>query len=397
MFKKSIGVVLALTVLTVSLAFSGCGGAGGESGAGSAGEAGEAGAEPPTLTLAIREINKHGNMILDTTFEEMNAAGMEIGDLITVSVGEREFELPVGTLYTDVDNGKMVCRFDTEDNVVALAINYGSFASAAGVAEKRTIEEDPGYEWDVLFPEISLRLKEKRGFLDEYSARHLTRTDLRSDYQALTDEEFANFRAVSTAGVKKNCLFRSSTPLEPAIGRNEYAMAAMEKAGIRSVVNLDDSVETMKSYDTFPGSYYSGCAIVNPEMSYDFESAQFGEKIRESALFIAQTDGPYLIHCKEGKDRTGILCAVLECFAGSPAADVERDYMITYRNYYGVEPGTPVYDRILTDNLVKTLCGLFGISDLEGTDLKEAAGRYLLSVGLSEEQLAKLRVKIAEG
>ena len=104
-----------------------------------------------------------------------------------------------------------------------------------------------------------------------------------------------------------------------------------------------------------------------------------------------------LIHCKEGKDRTGILCAVLECFAGSPAADVERDYMITYRNYYGVEPGTPVYDRILTDNLVKTLCGLFGISDLEGTDLKEAAGRYLLSVGLSEEQLAKLREKIAEG
>ncbi len=55
---------------------------------------------------------------------------------------------------------------------------------------------------------------------------------------------------------------------------------------IRSVINLDDSIEVMQSYETFPGSYYSRCAVVNPEMTYDFGSAEFDEKVRESILFI---------------------------------------------------------------------------------------------------------------
>lgn len=350
---------------------------------------------PEAFTVSVKEVSKHGNLILDTTFEEMNAAGIAIGDVITVILGEKEYDLPVGTAYTDVDSGEMLCRFDLEDNEVALGINYGSFAEETGAAEKQTIEEDPGYQWDIRIPEVKLALKEKQGYLDEYNARNLTRTDDRADYADLTDEEFANFRAVAVTGMKENMLYRSSTPIEPSIGRNEYAMAAMEQAGIKTVINLDDSAETMQGYDTYPGSYYSRCAVVNPEMGYDFESEAFAEKIKESVLFIIENDGPYLIHCKEGKDRTGILCAVLECFAGAPAEDVKRDYMITYRNYYGVEPADTAYGIILNNNLVKTLCGLFGTENLEDADLKEAAARYLTGTGLTEKQLAILRGKIA--
>jgi hypothetical protein len=173
-------------------------------------------------------------------------------------------------------------------------------------------------------------------------------------------------------------------------------MQAMEKAGIRSVINLDDSEELMRSYSTFPDSYYSRCTIINPEMSYNFESGEFGEKIRQSVLFIIENEGPYLIHCKEGKDRTGILCALLECFAGASAEEVKRDYMITYSNYYGVDPEDAVYDIILNHNLVKTLCGLFRVESLEEISLKEKAEQYLLSAGLTEEQLQMLREKLTE-
>lgn len=349
---------------------------------------------PESYTVAIRDIRKHGNVILDTDFDTMNAHGMEIGDIITATVGEKSYDIPIGTAHADVDSGSMLCRFDTEDNEVSLAINMGSFASEAGIGEKVSIEEEPGYRWDVAIGEVTLSLKEKQGYRAEYDARNLTRTNERADYPALTDEEFSNFRAVAAAGIREDWLYRSSTPIEPALGRNEYAMAAMEKAGIRAVINLDDSADEMQSYPAYPGSWYSRCAVVNPEMTYDFGTGEFAGKVKQSVLFLLENDGPFLIHCKEGKDRTGILCAILECFAGASAEEVTGDYMLTYANFYGILPGDGAYDVILSNNLVKTLCGLYGIDSLDGTDLQKEAADYLLSTGLDETQLHQLAAKL---
>jgi hypothetical protein len=96
-----------------------------------------------------------------------------------------------------------------------------------GAAEKQTIEEEPGYKWVPKVDEVKISLKEKKGFLDEYNARNLTRTDAREDYPNLTDEEFANFRAVSVKGIKDNILYRSSTPIEPAIGLTSEQLSAL--------------------------------------------------------------------------------------------------------------------------------------------------------------------------
>lgn len=348
------------------------------------------------VTIPVKDISKHGSVVLDTTFDKLKEYDIEVGDVVTVFVGDKEYDLPVGTAYSDVDSGKMICRFDTEDNEVAVGINMGSFAKEAGIGEKQTIDKEPGYQWDIKIPELKLLLKEKKGFLDEYSARNLSRTDAREDYPELTDEEFANFRPIKVTGMKENLFYRSSTPIEPAIGRNEYAMAAMEKAGIVSVLNLDDSVELMKSYDTYPDSYYSKCNIINPEMTYDFETEEFAQKVKDSVTFIINNDGPYLIHCKEGKDRTGILCALLECFAGAPAEDITKDYMTTYYNYYNIKPEDASYSIILNNNLVKTLCHLYKVDSIETTDLKEKAREYFISAGLTEEQLDLLSKKIEE-
>ena len=397
MMKKTICMLLAAVLL--ALTASGCGQLKTDPATDSdaAPQATAADAVPAdALSVAIREINKHGTLILETTFDEMNAAGIEIGDIITVTAGDRTFDLPVGTSYTDVDSGSMICRFDQEDKEVGLAVNMGSFADETGIAEKQTTEADPGYAWDVKIPEVTLQLKEKQGYLDEYNARNLTRTDDRADYPDLTDEEFANFRAVTATGLKENTLYRSTSPIDPDLGRNEYVMAAMEQAGIKTVVNLADSEETMKGYETFEGSYYSGCKVVTPEMGYDFTGEEFAAKVKQSVLFLAENDGPYLIHCKEGKDRTGIFCAILECFAGASFDEVERDYMTTFYNFYGVQKEDTAYGIILNDNLVKNLCGLFGVDALEGLDLKEAATQYLLSVGMTAEQLSLLGEKLVD-
>lgn len=349
-----------------------------------------------SFKVNVKDISKHGNVTLNTTFTELNSNGIEVGDIITVQVGENEYTIPVGTSFSDVDSGNMVCRFDLEDNEVAIAINMGSFAKEANVGEKITIEEEPGYRWDIKYFEITLTLKEKGGYLDEYKVRNLVRTNERSDYATLSDEEFANFREINVSGLKEKTLYRSSTPIEPAIGRNEYAMKATENSGIKSIINLDDSIEVMKGYDTFENSYYSNCSIINPEMNYDFGTKEFGEKVKSSIVFIIENDGPYLIHCKEGKDRTGILCAILECFVGASVEDIINDYMVTYYNFYNVKPKDSTYTIISENNLVKTLCSLYEIENLNSADLKKETTDYLLSIGLSQEQLHSLESIISK-
>ena len=69
--------------------------------------------------------------------------------------------------------------------------------------------------------------------------------------------------------------------------------------------------------------------------------------------------------------------------------------MLTYRNFYGVEPGDPSYD-ILLKNLIRTLDGLFGTDGLEAADLKAEASDYLLSIGLTQEQLDTLKTKLGD-
>ena len=342
------------------------------------------------IKAAVSAIKKHGNVVLDINIDGMKEKGIDVGDIITVRVGEKTYELPVSTDYTDVDSGSMVCRFDQDKNEVVLGINMGSFAEETGIAEKQTIDEDPGYKWNIFISDLELSLKEKAGYKDEYNARHLERSNNREDYPKLSDEEFANFRAVSVTGMKENTLYRSSTPIDTDLGRNEYAMAATEKAGVRTIINLTDSEEAMKNSSTYPGSYYSTCSILNPEMNYEFETEEFAEKVKASILFMTQNEAPYLIHCKEGKDRTGILCAILECFAGASAAEVREDYMITYYNFFNVTPGDAAYNIVLKNNIEKTLGKLFKVDNLETADLKESAKQYLLSIGLTENQLQAL-------
>ena len=51
----------------------------------------------------------------------------------------------------------------------------------------------------------------------------------------------------------------------------------------------------------------------------------FGETFRR----LAATGGPILIHCAAGKDRTGLLVALIHHLLGVSAGDIEADYLLT--------------------------------------------------------------------
>ncbi len=365
-------------------------------------------ASAPDIEAVIVEIKKTGNIILSISPESMREIGYEPADVISVKIGDSEMEMPIGTNYSDVDSGEAICCMKPNSRrveEVALAINAGSLASVMGIAEYQATDREPGYEW--VFADgldesatVWISMRQKQGYAEEYALHQLgrTRTNNRADYVDLSDEEYANFREVETSGMGRGTLFRSSSPVNPSLNRNTEADEALSRAPIQTVMNMVDTEEILRKYPDYGLTCYSACDVIALNMGMDFLTDDFQQKLAEGFRYLASHDGPYLIHCLEGKDRTGFAAAVLECLMGAAADEVIRDYMLTYYNFYGIEADTPQYEKIAEGNIDATLSKAFGISSIreEDADLSVRAEDYLRNIGMSEVEISGLKEKLAE-
>lgn len=343
--------------------------------------------EAQSYEYGVYSITAGGNVVLNAYGNAFAGLGFEYGDVVSVSFGGREWRMPVVSGYSDVDSGGMLCRIklaeDESQSAVVLAINGGDFAQTAGVGADTAIK---------------VGMAEKGGYLDQYILRSLDGTTNRADYAELPDEQYANFRMVAAPGIAAGRLYRSSSPVNPGLNRNREADAALENAGIRSVLNLADTEEELKEYPGFAETHYAGKNILALGMSMDFMSEDFREKMAAAVRFIAGSEGPWLVHCSLGKDRAGFLCAILECLAGADADAVVADYMESYVNLFHLAPGDEKYQAIAEGNIVKELQEAFGVEDLlaEGVDLAEEAGKYLGRIGLEEEEIGAVKGKLGK-
>ena len=362
-------------------------------------------AECPQVETDVREITKFGNLVLTITSKSFLSLGYEVGDIISVNIGDTSLDVPICTDYDDADVGAPLCRVAEETKPdgknVLLAINNGDLATWLGVATRTTIDEDPGYRW--VYAEayaggvpVTLSLVEKGGYLEQIKLHRLQMSNNRADYPNLTDAQYANFRNIATTGMGANVLYRSSSPVNPEINRNREADAAVNAAGIRTVLNLADSEARMKGYEDYAYTCYAALDVLPLDMVVDFSSEAFRNSLAEGLRFLAAREGPYLVHCTEGKDRSGFVCAVLECLMGATAREVYDDYMLTFYNYYGIAPGDDKYDAVLNSNIARLLARAFGVQDIaaEGVDLSACAEAYLQGIGLTGEEIAALKDRL---
>lgn len=348
----------------------------------------------------VQSIAKYGNLELTIPGSELDKAGFEYGDLLKITVDGKEFTVPYGTNYSDVDQGSTILR--NSDGHLTLAINMGDFAGKNGIATKKT-NEDKTYEWyyaaETNIPAVvTIEMGEKGGYYDEWLIHQLKRTNNREDYKDLSDAEFANFRNVATTGMGENALYRSSSPINPEIGRNTYADKAAEAAGVKTFMNLANDEATAKGYKGFDSTYYSKQNVVYLNLGVDFTAADFKTGLATGLRYFTTHEGPYLVHCTEGKDRAGFVSALLECYMGAAYDEVVADYMITYYNYYGVtkEAEPAKYDAILRSNIVKTLQTAFGVNDLKTADLKQEATDFFKELGLTDAELTTLTANLSK-
>ncbi|MCW3040775.1 MAG: protein-tyrosine-phosphatase [Solirubrobacterales bacterium] len=116
---------------------------------------------------------------------------------------------------------------------------------------------------------------------------------------------------------------------------------------------------------------------------------------------IAETDGATLIHCAAGKDRTGTVVALALAAAGAPREAIAADYEATTHNIDAIVrrlAATKTYAAEMDVDDVARHSPPPGTMErvLELLDRDHGgAEAWLLSAGLTAEELARLRARLA--
>lgn len=361
--------------------------------------------EVKALNSAVKDIQKYGNLVLSITKSDMDSIGAEYGDVFTINLGSQAVEAPYCTSYSDVDLGNLVLRNDGD--MMILAINMGDFASTYGIATKVT-NPDKSYQW--VFEEgkkledvtLSFVLTGKGEYRDQYFIHQLSRTNERNDYSS--NAIFANFREIVGGNLGDGALYRSSSPVNNEIGRAKYADELAEENKINTVMNLADNAESITGYfkqegfaSPFYKNLYENGQVIALNMGVSFKTREFQAGLVEGLTFLSKNEGPFLVHCNEGKDRAGFTSALLSALMGLSYEEIAADYMTSYENYYHVEKGTEQYEAVKRSNIDSMLSFIAGVetADLTKIDLALKAEEFLVAIGMDKADIDTLKSKLS--
>ena len=359
-------------------------------------------ADPELTGCAIQHETEFGGVYIEIRIDDFNNLGFRYGDSVNVefSNGYKLEDIPYYNGYY-VDAGSPLLIAYPGYDYIKTAINYGAdlWEEGALYAGKKedlfmTAELDEHCT-------ASVFLKEQGKYLDVQEARDIHYSDDRTKFPS--DEAFANFRNFHPGNIREGVLYRSASPCDNQHNRAPYVDALIKEAGVGCILNLSDNDAKIEKYmaaDDFNSPYfkslYEAGDVIPIALAMNFTADEFHQKITAGFTEMIEHDG--LIHCTEGKDRTGFVCMLLAALGGASYQEIVDDYMITYDNYYEITEVSDKtkYDVILDKNLIammKVVAGDESI-DLRTADLSACARNYLKKAGMKDADIQKLTGKI---
>ena len=190
-------------------------------------------------------------------------------------------------------------------------------------------------------------------------------------------------------------------------GTTEGDIELLRSLGIRRIFDLrgeNEVTELPSGLYGIPGIECVNIPLleVNPDTSknqsvtdmYIYSLTENAPNYARVLRLIAETDSPFMFHCFGGKDRTGLLAALLLGAAGAEREDIVADYQISFtylRPFYEREiaTGSPlIWDTDLSklesspDKMRSTL-------DFLDENYGGIMG-YISSLGLSGDEIARI-------
>lgn len=340
-----------------------------------------------TDTLTLEHQTKFGGIYAHITIDDFNKLGFEYGDSVDVEIsnGCKMEDIPYFSGYYNKRGELLVCAYQGYPYLHIAANNGEDIYVTKNLSDKDT---------------VVIRLREKGKYKEQNDALSTTYSDNREDYKS--DSQFANFRVMDTGKLKgKNMFYRSASPCDNQHNRAPYVSALCEQAGIKYVLNLSDNEEETKKYyedKELNIPYWKGLYEDKKVRAFNMGSAilsdDYRKKVAEIMRTIINNEGPFLIHCMEGKDRTGVVCAIIEILADSSLNEITDDYMKTYEEYYGItkESDPKKYEKIMEVKFGDILSALNRkeADKYEISELKAGVEKYLKDSGMTDEEISTL-------
>ena len=330
-----------------------------------------------------------GQAVLDTTVANFNSTGFSYGDSVNVtfSNGKTLTDIPYYSSSNTKTGEPLLLSYQGEANP-KLAFN-----------NSRSLYDELNLKAD---DTVVITLNKKGKYLEIENTLKLNHSDRRKDFTS--DSQFANFRPLTGGKLKKNKIFRSCSPYDDIYNRAKYTNDLAKANGIDYVINLANSsksVEELVKKHKLDNCYCSDLFKHNKciclEMDQNYRSKEYAQKLVKGLKKIID-GGNCLIHCTEGKDRTGYDSSVIEALCGASIEELEEDYMKTYENYYGItKNGTPkrykAIKELKFDEYVKDLIDKYGKGS---NSLAIAAENYLKFGGMKDEEISRLRAVLCK-
>ena len=340
---------------------------------------------------AIHHDDEFGGAYINIGIQEFNDLGFAFGDSMNLvfTTGDKSATFEDIGYYSGyyVPAGQeLVVGYKGYENI-KFCINYGEDIYASNEFNENT--------------KVTITINKAGKYKDVEETLSISYSDDRNEYTS--DEQFANFREMSAGKMRSGLLYRGASPIDNSRKRATIVDSLLEKNNIKYDIDLADKESSISGSKYTIHDYFKGLQnknkVVFLGMAAAYKAEDFSNKMKTLFLSMIENDGPYYIHCLEGKDRTGYVCMVLEALCGATYEELIEDYFITYKNYYGIEKGTKKYDVIKELHIDEMIRYVFGFEKnmLLGTaNFHSMANNYMLNVGLTQDEINTLQTKLCK-
>ncbi|MBQ6831743.1 MAG: tyrosine-protein phosphatase [Oscillospiraceae bacterium] len=168
----------------------------------------------------------------------------------------------------------------------------------------------------------------------------------------------------------------------PNVQITESGIATMaEEMGIRTEIDFRNSTEALGITESLiPDVELIYCTLGG----YDSGMTDYAESYKKTFQLLAQPESyPVYYHCTGGADRTGTVSYLLGALLGMDETDLIHDYEFTSFSMYGER------NSKTTKYAFGAMCAL--LETYEGATLADKAEQYLLSIGVTEDEIFNIR------
>jgi len=342
--------------------------------------------------VSVLQETKFDAVYVNITNDDFMKLGFKLGDSlnITFSNGYKVTDIPFYNGYYVAPGDHVVVAYPGYP-YLAITRNLEGLWSSSELTEQDT---------------VTIQLNESGKYTTIQELFNQNYLDDRNEFES--DEEFANYRAVQVSSMKENILYRGCSVCDNQHNRAEYAIQLIKRDGINFVLNLSDTasqyescVEENKFNMDYLTNLFDKEQVATLGMGANYGSDSYRNSLANGLKKMINYNGPYYVHCVEGKDRTGFVCLLLEALTGATYDEMKKDYMITYDNYYGIneEEEKEKYDAIVSlyfDAFLSYLHNTKDVNVLKNASYVEDAKAYLFKAGMTQAEISTLISKLAK-